>query len=114
MDITIYHNARCSTSRKTLALIRQAGVEPTIIDYLEKPPSHALLKAMAAAGLQVRDLLRKKEAMYSEMGLDNAALSDDELVDAMLAHPVLIERPLVVSAKGVRLCRPVEKVLDIL
>ena len=115
MDITIYHNARCGTSRNTLGLIRNAGVEPTIIDYLANPPSHALLKAMtAAAGLAVRDVIRTKEAAYQELGLDNPALDDDALIDAMLAHPALIERPFVVSPQGVRLCRPAELVLDIL
>lgn len=115
MDITIYHNPRCGTSRKTLELIRAAGVEPTIIDYLTNPPSHALLKAMAgAAGLPVRALLRSKEAAYAELGLADPALTDDALIDAMLARPILIERPLVVCPKGVRLCRPTEKVLEIL
>lgn len=115
MDITIYHNPRCSTSRKTLELIRATGVEPTIIDYLSNPPSHALLKAMAgAAGLPMRALLRSKEAAYAELGLDNSALDDDALIDAVLAQPVLLERPIVVSSKGVRLCRPSERVLEIL
>ena len=115
MDITIYHNARCGTSRNTLGLIRNAGVEPTVIDYLANPPSHALLKAMTApAGLKGRDVIRTKEAAYTELGLDNPALDDDALIDAMLAHPALIERPFVVSAQGVRLCRPSELVLDIL
>lgn len=115
MDITIYHNPRCGNSRKTLELIRAAGHEPTIIDYLQNPPSHALLKAMAgAAGLPVRALIRSKQAEYVAAGLDNSALDDDALVDAMLAQPILIERPLVVSPKGVRLCRPSEKVLEIL
>ncbi|MDB5933030.1 MAG: Arsenate reductase [Massilia sp.] len=115
MDITIYHNARCGTSRNTLALIRNTGVEPTVIDYLAKPPSHALLKAMiAAAGLTVRGAIRRKEAVYAELGLDNPALDDDALIDAMLAHPILIERPFVVTQQGVRLCRPSELVLDIL
>lgn len=115
MDITIYHNARCGSSRNTLALIRNTGVEPTVIDYLANPPSHALLKAMiAAAGLTVRDAIRPKEAVYAELGLDNPALGDDALIDAMLAHPVLINRPFVVTAQGVRLCRPAELVLDIL
>ena len=115
MDITIYHNARCGSSRNTLALIRNTGVEPTVIDYLANPPSHALLKAMiAAAGLTVRDAIRPKEAPYAELGLDNPALGDDALIDAMLAHPVLINRPFVVTPQGVRLCRPAELVLDIL
>jgi arsenate reductase len=115
MDITIYHNPRCGSSRNTLALIRNTGVEPTVIDYLAKPPSHALLKAMiAAAGLSVRGAIRPKEAAYAELGLDNPALSDDALIDAMLAHPILINRPFVVTPHGVRLCRPAELVLDIL
>ncbi|MEO7579438.1 MAG: arsenate reductase (glutaredoxin) [Massilia sp.] len=115
MDITIYHNARCGTSRNTLALIRNAGVEPTVVDYLSKPPSHALLKAMiGAAGMSVREAIRAKEAVYTELGLDNPALSDDALIDAMLAHPVLINRPFVITPHGVRLCRPSELVLDIL
>lgn len=115
MDITIYHNPRCGTSRATLELIRAAGHEPTIVEYLNQPPSHALLKAMAAAaGLPVRALLRTKQPEYLAAGLDNPALGDDALVDAMLAQPVLIERPIVVTAKGVRLCRPSETVLDIL
>ncbi|MFL6709859.1 MAG: arsenate reductase (glutaredoxin) [Massilia sp.] len=115
MDVTIYHNPRCSTSRNTLEIIRAAGIEPAIIEYLQQPPSHALLRAMAgAAGIPVRALLRSKEAVYAELGLDNPALDDDALVDAMLAHPVLIERPLVVSGKGVRLCRPAELVREIL
>ncbi len=115
MDITIYHNARCGTSRNTLALIRNTGIEPTVIDYLASPPSHALLKAMiAAAGLAVRGAMRRKEAVYAELALDNPELDDDALVDAMLAHPILIERPFVVTQQGVRLCRPSELVLDIL
>lgn len=115
MDITIYHNPRCGTSRNTLSLIRNTGAEPTVIDYLANPPSHALLKAMtAAAGLTVRDAIRAKEAAYAELGLDNPALDDDALIDAMLARPELINRPFVVTAKGVRLCRPSELVLDIL
>ena len=115
MDVTIYHNPRCGTSRNTLALIRNAGVEPTVIDYLARPPSHTLLKAMiAAAGLGVRDAIRSKEKEYAELGLANPALGDDALIDAMLAHPVLINRPFVVTPHGVRLCRPSELVLDIL
>jgi arsenate reductase len=115
MDITIYHNPRCGSSRNTLALIRNTGVEPTVIDYLANPPSHALLKAMiAAAGLTVRDAIRPKEAACLELGLDNPDLGDDALIDAMLAHPILINRPFVVTPHGVRLCRPAELVLDIL
>ena len=115
MDITIYHNPRCGSSRNTLGLIRNTGVEPTIIDYLANPPSHALLKAMiGAAGLSVREAIRPKEAPYAELNLDNPALGDDALIDAMLAHPELINRPFVVTPQGVRLCRPAEQVLEIL
>ncbi len=115
MDVTIYHNPRCGTSRNTLALIRNAGVEPTVIDYLARPPSHTLLKAMiGAAGLSVRDAMRSKEKEYAELGLADPALGDDALIDAMLAHPVLINRPFVVTPHGVHLCRPSELVLDIL
>jgi arsenate reductase len=115
MDITIYHNPRCGSSRNTLGLIRNTGVEPTIVDYLANPPSHALLKAMiAAAGLTVREAMRPKEEAYAALGLDNPALDDDALIDAMLAHPELINRPFVVTRQGVRLCRPAELVLDIL
>ena len=115
MDITIYHNPRCGSSRNTLALIRNTGVEPTVIDYLSSAPSHALLKAMiTSAGLTVRGAIRTREAAYAELGLDNPALADDALIDAMLAHPILINRPFVVTPYGVRLCRPAELVLDIL
>lgn len=115
MDITIYHNPRCGSSRNTLGLIRNTGVEPTIIDYLANPPSHALLKAMiGAAGLTVRAAIRPKEAAYAQLNLDNPALDDDALIDAMLAHPELINRPFVVTPQGVRLCRPAEQVLEIL
>lgn len=115
MDITIYHNAGCGTSRNTLALIRNTGIEPTVIDYLANPPSHALLKAMiAAAGLTVRDAIRSKESIYAQLDLCNPACGDDELIGAMLAHPVLINRPFVITPEGVRLCRPCELVLDIL
>ncbi|GGE78366.1 arsenate reductase (glutaredoxin) [Massilia psychrophila] len=115
MDITIYHNPRCGSSRNTLALIRNTGVEPIVIDYLASAPSHALLKAMiTSAGLTVRGAIRTREAAYAELGLDNPALADDALIDAMLAHPILINRPFVVTPYGVRLCRPAELVLDIL
>ncbi len=115
MDITIYHNPRCGSSRNTLGLIRNTGVEPTIIDYLANPPSHALLKAMiGAAGLTVREAIRPKEAAYAELRLENPALDDDALIDAVLAHPELMNRPFVVTPQGVRLCRPAEQVLDIL
>ncbi len=115
MDITIYHNARCGTSRNTLALIRNTGVEPRVIDYLITPPSRETLKQLiVSAGLTVRGAIREKEAPYAQLGLDNPTLTDDELLDAMLAHPILINRPFVVTPLGVRLCRPSELVLDIL
>jgi arsenate reductase len=115
MNITIYHNPNCGTSRNTLALIRNTGVEPQVIEYLKHPPSREVLKELIAkAGLTVREALREKGTPYAELGLDNPALSDDALLDAMLAHPILINRPLVVTEKGVRLCRPSERVLDIL
>ena len=113
--IVIYHNPDCGTSRNTLALIRNSGIEPHVIEYLKCPPSRALLvDMMARAGLTPRDLLREKGTPYAELGLADAALSDGELIDAMMAHPVLINRPLVVTPLGVRLCRPSETVLDIL
>ena len=113
--ITIYHNPKCGTSRNVLALIRNAGVEPTVIEYLMTPPSRAELVALiAATGAPVRELMRAKEAVYTELGLANPALSDDALIDAMLAHPILINRPIVVSPLGTRLCRPSETVLDLL
>lgn len=115
MNITIYHNPGCGTSRNTLALIRNTGVEPQVIEYLKTPPSREELKSMIAkAGLTVRDAMREKGTPYAELGLNNPALSDDELLDAMLAHPILINRPFVVTPNGVRLCRPSEVVLDIL
>lgn len=110
---TIYHNNRCSTSRKTLQLLRDNGIEPTIVNYLDEPPTRAELASLIEqAGLQVRQAIRTKEAVYKELGLADA--SDDELLDAMIAHPILIERPLVVTERGVRLARPVENVLEIL
>lgn len=115
MSVTIYHNPACGTSRNTLALIQNAGIQPEIIEYLVHPPSRdALQRLIADAGLTVRGALREKEARYTELGLADPALSDDALLDAMLAHPVLINRPFVVSPIGVRLCRPSERVLDIL
>ena len=115
MDVVIYHNPDCGTSRNTLALIRNAGVEPHVIEYLKTPPSRALLRQLITrAGLSVRTLLREKGTPYTELGLSNPALSDDALLDAMMAYPILINRPLVVSPLGVRLCRPSEAVLDIL
>ena len=114
-DVTIYHNPDCGTSRNTLALIRNAGVEPTIIAYLENPPSReTLVDLIAMAGLTVRDAVRIEGTPYHELGLANPTLSDDDLLDAMLAHPILINRPFVVTPWGVRLTRPSEVVLDIL
>ncbi|GJA54092.1 arsenate reductase [Aeromonas caviae] len=113
--ITLYHNPECGTSRNTLALIRNSGVEPTIIYYLETPPSRDELVALIAAmGMPVRDLLRKNVPPYEALGLAEDRFSDDELIDAMLAHPILINRPIVVTPLGTRLCRPSEVVLDIL
>ncbi|MBL0663460.1 glutaredoxin-dependent arsenate reductase [Aeromonas caviae] len=113
--ITIYHNPECGTSRNTLELIRNSGVEPTIIHYLETPPSRDELVALIAAmGMPVRDLLRKNVPPYEALGLAEDRFSDDELIDAMLAHPILINRPIVVTPLGTRLCRPSEVVLDIL
>lgn len=115
MDVTIYHNPACGTSRNTLALIRNAGVEPTVIDYLQTPPARAVLQDMIAkAGLSVREAIRQKGTPYAELGLDDPKLTDDQLLDAMLAHPILINRPFVVTPWGVRLSRPSEIVLDIL
>jgi arsenate reductase len=115
MTIRIYHNPACGTSRNTLALIRNSGEEPEVIEYLLHPPSRETLLALIGdAGLTVRDALRQKGTPYAELGLDNPQLSDDLLLDAMLAHPLLINRPFVVTSKGVRLCRPSELVLDIL
>ena len=113
--VTIYHNTNCGTSRNTLALIRNTGIEPTIIHYLDNPPSKALLvKLIGAMNIPVRELLRRKGTPYDELNLDKASLSDDELIDAMLQHPILINRPIVVTEWGTKLCRPSEAVLDIL
>ena len=115
MTITIYHNPACGTSRNTLGLIRNTGAEPLIVDYLSNPPTHEALAAMiTAAGLTVREAIRSKEARYQELGLDDASLSDQALLDAMVANPVLINRPFVVTPNGARLCRPSELVLDLL
>ncbi|HEU4776447.1 MAG TPA: arsenate reductase (glutaredoxin) [Telluria sp.] len=115
MDITIFHNPRCGTSRNTLALIRNTGVEPQVVDYLSQPPTREALAAMIAkAGLTVREAMRSKEQVYADLGLANPALDDGALLDAMVANPVLINRPFVVTPTGVRLCRPSELVLDIL
>jgi arsenate reductase len=113
MDVTIFHNSRCGTSRNTLAALREAGIEPRVVDYLAQPPSREELKDMIArAGLRVRDAVRSKEAVYAELGLDDSA-TDDTLLDAMVAHPILINRPFVVTPKGVRLCRPADLVREI-
>ncbi|MCF5862025.1 glutaredoxin-dependent arsenate reductase [Aeromonas veronii] len=113
--ITIYHNPECGTSRNTLELIRNSGVEPTVIHYLETPPSRDQLVALIAAmGMPVRDLLRKNVPPYEALGLAEEHFSDDALIDAMLAHPILINRPIVVTPLGTKLCRPSEVVLDIL
>jgi arsenate reductase len=115
MDVIIYHNPACGTSRNTLELIRNAGVEPHVIEYLKTPPSRALLRQLIdRMGVPVRALLREKGTPFAELGLGDPALSDDALLDAMTAHPILINRPIVVSPKGVRLCRPSETVLNLL
>jgi arsenate reductase len=114
-NVTIYHNPACGTSRNTLALIRNAGIEPTVIEYLRDPPTRDQLRSMiAAAGLSVRQALREKGTPYHDLGLANESLSDERLLDAMLAHPILINRPFVVTPLGTRLCRPSEVVLEIL
>jgi len=113
--VTIYHNPACGTSRNTLAMIRNAGIEPTVIEYLKTPPTRGELEGMIRqAGLSVRQAIREKGTPYAELGLDDPSLSDDQLLDAMIAHPILINRPFVVTPLGVRLCRPSEVVLDIL
>ncbi len=114
-EVTIYHNPDCGTSRNTLAMIRNAGIEPVVIEYLHNPPSREkLVELIAQAGLSVREALREKGTPYAELQLDNPALTDAQLLDAMMAHPVLINRPFVATALGVRLCRPSEVVLEIL
>ncbi len=115
IDIVIYHNPDCGTSRNTLSMIRNAGIEPHVIEYLKTPPSRALLVQLAGRmGIGLRELLREKGTPYAELGLQDETLSDDQLLDAMMEHPILINRPIVVSPMGVRLCRPSEAVLDIL
>jgi arsenate reductase len=115
MDVIIYHNPDCGTSRNTLAMIRNAGIEPHVIEYLKTPPARALLtQLIARMGVSVRALLREKGTPYAELGLADPKLTDDQLLDAMMAHPVLINRPIVVSPRGVKLCRPSEDVLDLL
>ena len=114
-DITIYHNPQCGTSRNTLALIRNSGVEPRVVLYLENPPSRVELSGLITRmGITARELLRTNTEPYEQLGLDNPAISDDELLDAMLAYPILINRPIVVTPNGTALCRPSERVLDIL
>ncbi len=115
MSIVIYHNPACGTSRNTLAMIRQSGEEPEIIEYLKTPPSRERLKELIAAmGIPIRALLREKGTPYHDLGLSDPKWSDDELIEFMLVHPILINRPIVVTPKGVKLCRPSEAVLDIL
>ncbi|ATA53800.1 arsenate reductase (glutaredoxin) [Variovorax boronicumulans] len=114
-DITIYHNPACGTSRNVLALIRNTGDEPTVIEYLKTPPDRATLtRLIAAMGMPVREVLRQKGTPYDELGLGDPKWSDEQLIDFMLQHPILINRPIVVTPRGTRLCRPSEAVLDIL
>lgn len=115
IDTVIYHNPDCGTSRNTLAMIRNAGIEPHVVEYLKTPPSRAMLASLIERmGISVRELIREKGTPYGELGLDDPSLADEALLDAMLAHPVLINRPIVVSPLGVALCRPSERVLDLL
>ncbi len=115
MDVIIYHNPQCGTSRNTLGLIRNAGIEPHIVEYVKTPPTRLLLRQLIARmGVSVRDVLREKGTPFQELGLGDPSLTDDQLLDSMMAHPILINRPIVVSPMGVRLCRPSEAVLDIL
>jgi arsenate reductase len=115
MTVTIYHNPDCGTSRNTLEMIRQSGEDPQVVEYLKTPPSReVLIELLDVMGMKPRDILRKKGTPYAELGLDDPALGDEELLDAMMAHPILIERPIVVTDKGVALCRPSEKVLPLL
>jgi arsenate reductase (glutaredoxin) len=115
VSVTIYHNPACGTSRNTLAMIRQSGEEPQVIEYLKNPPDRArLVELIRAMGVPARALLREKGTPYAELGLADPKWSDDELIDFMLAHPILINRPIVVTPKGVKLCRPSEAVLDLL
>ncbi|BAL27486.1 arsenate reductase (glutaredoxin) [Azoarcus sp. KH32C] len=114
-DITIYHNPKCGTSRNTLEMIRNSGTEPQVIEYLKTPPTREQLVALiAASGLPVRELIRSKEALFTELGLADPTKTDDELIDAMIAHPILMNRPIVVTPLGIRLCRPAEVVREIL
>ena len=115
MSVTIFHNPACGTSRNTLALIREQGIEPEVVEYLKAPPDRAtLLDVIRRIGLPVRDVMRRKGSPYEELGLDDPKWTDAQLVDFMLKHPILINRPIVVTERGARLCRPVDKVLEIL
>ena len=115
MDVVIYHNPNCGTSRNTLAMIRNAGVEPHVIEYLKSPPSRRMVRELVdRAGLSLREALREKGTPLAELGLDDLSLSDEALLVAIEAHPILLNRPFVVTPKGVRLCRPSERVLDLL
>ena len=115
IDIVIYHNPACGTSRNTLALIRNAGIEPHVVEYLKSPPSRAQLQSLLGRmGIGARELLREKEGLHRELGLDDPALDEDALLEAMASHSLLINRPIVVSPQGVALCRPSERVLDLL
>ena len=115
MTVTIYHNPACGTSRNTLAIIRQSGEEPAVIEYLKTPPSREeMVGLLTAMGMSPRELLREKGTSFAELGLDDRSLSNDDLIDAMMTHPILINRPIVVTDKGTRLCRPSERVLDLL
>ena len=115
MTVTIYHNPSCGTSRNTLAMIRQSGEEPVIVEYLKHPPDRARLRALAdAMGISIRGLLREKGTPYAELGLGDPGRTDDELLDAVLAHPILMQRPIVETPKGTRMCRPSETVLELL
>jgi len=115
MDVIIYHNPQCGTSRNTLGLIRNAGIEPHVVEYLKTPPTRLLLRQLIdRMGASVRDVIREKGTPFQELGLGDPSLSDDRLLDAMMAHPILINRPIVVTPVGVKLCRPSELVLDLL
>ncbi len=115
MTVTIYHNPNCGTSRNTLAIIREHGIEPVVIEYLNTPPSREqLVEMIDASGLPLRDVMRSKQDIFTELGLDDPSKTDDELIDAMMEHPILINRPIVVTDRGTRLCRPKETVLEIL
>ena len=114
-ETIIYHNPNCGTSRKVLGLMRDAGLEPTVVEYLKTPPNRAeLVSLLDRMGKTPRQILRRKGTPYEELGLDDASLSDDALIDAILAHPILMERPVVVTARGVRLCRPVDELMALI